>query len=575
MFEAVELIPYKILLDLNEELNLSGLNLNGKLMLSNLKSLKAFYNPFKQIKHLKFNLAIFNSYFKFVPSSYSLDEHARYLSVPIKFERDFIDSCVYESRLMESWDFVFSGLDLNEFTLCNIYFEKEMCPMLFKDTTIKSFIVIDPNGAFGFGQLKSLTNEPQFNARAINANIRQIDLTYQALEERLWNSIDGPPQWIDAEYILNADLFKQTNRVNINKASNLLYIQEKTFFHLDSVKKLELNDINFKRVITRSRRFLKYLNGNQPVVDLDHQELTQSMVENVFQLVIWIRDGLYFNGEHDICLFKNFPHNKLVFPFLLYTNESFPCTCTVYWLYKYVNKYQSIYNLNQDVVPYHCFKNAKWDKCDFQGLFNEYCGGAEFPDPAEPFTTLVPSMGTTTRVPDTTTVELSTSSGVITWPTMSWYTYPTEPSSTATEPTTTSTTTKSATLSNNNQHLTTDKSSTNEPFVATTVDHYKSQANSRSSTNQSNLIIFYMILVLSIVAALSIAILIVLFYRILRSDCCNPTTVVGDNELRPVDFDTLYGGSSLKLEDFYGTSGTRNNKIYELSYLEEINVQYI
>jgi hypothetical protein len=60
------------------------------------------------------------------------------------------------------------------------------------------------------------------------------------------------------------------------------------------------------------------------------------------------------------------------------------------WLYKYLPKYQSIYNLNQNIVPYHCFKNSNWsNSCNFDELFDRFCP-FYLPDPMESLTTLKP-----------------------------------------------------------------------------------------------------------------------------------------------------------------------------------------
>jgi hypothetical protein len=49
-------------------------------------------------------------------------------------------------------------------------------------------------------------------------------------------------------------------------------------------------------------------------------------------------------AEKDICLFKDFPHDQLVFP-IISTTSSIECTCTVLWLIKYRK-----YALNADTT---------------------------------------------------------------------------------------------------------------------------------------------------------------------------------------------------------------------------------
>jgi hypothetical protein len=178
-------------------------------------------------------------------------------------------------------------------------------------------------------------------------------------------------------------LFKDLNRLNINIATRLAYIQEDTFKCFPNLKKFEINKVNLKDLLTRNRRWLKNLNFNQPIFNFDSQRITSIVMEKIFKLIIWA-DAWNFNEEKDICLFRNFPHEKLVFPFIINSPTTLPCTCTIYWMYKNLAKYQSIYSLNQNIIPMHCFTaNSNWDRCQFGALFNKYCPSS-VADPGKP-----------------------------------------------------------------------------------------------------------------------------------------------------------------------------------------------
>lgn len=275
-----------------------------------------------------------------------------------------LNDCKYDSSVY-NFNFVFGNLKLVEFSTYYSFFVKPMCPLFFQNSKIDYFNVIDPVGAFGFTNVVYSISSMSIPT-ILNASIRQIDFSYgvQNLEQ---------PEWLDAQCILNVDLFKDLNRINLNIATRLAYIQEDTFKNLPSVKKLEINKVPLKDLLLRNRRWLKNLNFNQPVFNFESQRLSSIVMEKIFKLIIWA-DSWTFNEEKDVCLFRNFPHEKLVFPFIINSPTTLPCTCTIYWLYKNLAKYQAIYSLNQNIIPMHCFtSSSNWDRCQFGALFNKYC----------------------------------------------------------------------------------------------------------------------------------------------------------------------------------------------------------
>lgn len=372
IYQKVDLIPL-VFLDLNENLNLNGLRLNGKLSFSNIRSINPFHNPFRVLSHDRFDLAFYNSNFKFTNSI-----------KPSQSENLILSNCSINTS-SQSLNFIFSDLNIVEFILCNVYFEKPVCPALFRNSVIRNMIITDPIGAFGFAKISQnpVVLDPLL---FLNSYISQIEFAYSP--ENL------SPQYIDTEHILQPDLFLYLQRINIVSARRLAYIQEDTFKNLPSLKKLELNNVPLKNLLSYNRRWLKNMNYRERFYDLDYIRLNSSVANKVFQFIVWANEDWNFVEEKDICLFKNFPHGKLVFPFLLFTKPDLPCTCTIYWLYKYFTKYQDIYNLNQNIAPYHCFKQSNWDSCKFNDLFQKYCPDDE--DPEEFFTTLRPGTGTIT-----------------------------------------------------------------------------------------------------------------------------------------------------------------------------------
>lgn len=398
IFEQVEIRPLTFQIDLNEKLSFVGLRLNGRLSLSNIRSINAFYNPFRQIMYERFDLAFYTSTFKFYGG---LSE----------IENSTLTECDIRPGSSQMLNFIFSGLRIQELILCGVYFENTMCPLLFRNSIIQTMIITDPFGAFGFRKIKQNQIAKTDVLQFLNSNIRQIEFDFNV------DNADQP-QWIDAENILNPDLFLYLDRINIISARRLAYIQEDTFKFLPSVKKLEIKNVRLKDLLTYNKRWLKNLNYRSRTYDMESIKLNSSNVMDVFQFIVWINDDWDFNEEKDICLFKSFAHNKLVFPFLLFSKTNLPCTCTIYWLYKYFAKYQEIYNLNQNIAPYHCFTQSNWDRCQFDALFNRNCPNS-LQEQQESYTTLIPSTqyisqtSTISQTTTTTTTETTTTSSMI------------------------------------------------------------------------------------------------------------------------------------------------------------------
>ena len=465
VFTAVELRPNGIQLDINERLSFYGLRLNGRLSISNIRSFSAFYNPFRQIVYDRFDLAFFNSYFSFVGAVGATgNQHS---------EQAILDSCELTEAAV-NYDYVFSDLALNEFVLCNVYFERKICPIVFRNTFVKNMIINDPIGAYGYTPLKIPTNNDDI-IYTLNTNINQIDFTY---------SVDNQiqPQWLDADYIIYPEMFARTERVNLNSARRLAYIKEDTFKRLSGVRKFEINNVPLKHLLGYNRNWLRNLNYHMIPLDLDYVSLNQSISRNVFQLIIWVNDEWNFNDEKDICLFKHFPHQRLVFPFLMFSKPTLPCTCTIYWLYKYFSRYQTLFNLNQDVVPFHCFQNSyNWDKCHFETLFYKYC--PDDPEIIEAYTTLKPSIDFIGSTPSCCTSSTTTTT------TTAIYTYP------------------SITTQSSSPYETV----TTQPYLTSSHSQLFDLANCRFSA-----IAFWLAIFLSILAAFIIAALIVLYYKVWR-----------------------------------------------------------
>ena len=92
---------------------------------------------------------------------------------------------------------------------------------------------------------------------------------------------------------------------------------------------------------------------------------------------------IYTYPNEDFCVFKNFPHEKLIYPSIIFAENEFECSCTIFWLIQYFKFYLNE-NLTHYDVPFYgsypeeffksparnCLKrvNLKSEikKCDFE-----------------------------------------------------------------------------------------------------------------------------------------------------------------------------------------------------------------
>lgn len=173
-------------------------------------------------------------------------------------------------------------------------------------------------------------------------------------------------QWLDPRHTLNADFFKAVRRLSLGPLSDLKRIEADTFKLLPNVKSLLIPSTGLKEVLGENNDWLGFLNYDQQPIFWEHSFPLNlvGIQKQIFKLIITHEgpdsDTWPFAADRDICLFKNFPHEKLVFPFLVPSSTKFKCSCTIYWLYKNLAKYQQVFNLNQNVMPIHCFSDPNW-----------------------------------------------------------------------------------------------------------------------------------------------------------------------------------------------------------------------
>jgi hypothetical protein len=341
-----------IKLRLDSDLNLTSLNRNqtNKLILRNLNGFDATYNPFVGMSQL-LSLEIVSSDWQF----------------------DFNCS---DDHLNEK--LLFEGLDLNELHIKEPQFMTPLCPLLFRNTTIRK-LLIQSISPVKFDSLNDLTTD-------IYADIMQLKIIY---------GYSYFLQVLNSESILNEYLFKSVQLIEINQCY-LQSIDTLSLAKLTHLRELRLIGFDLKKLFDNGMDWLESINLNST----DYFILKFSI--NILYKLEY--------GDDEFCYFQNFPHDRLILPLFYYNENDFespeleyllPCSCTIYWLYRDTYKMASDYFSNstdRKYFPVHCFSID-------QALIDEqldFCQNELRVEECQNKTTI--QISTTTSTPDPKTI---------------------------------------------------------------------------------------------------------------------------------------------------------------------------
>ncbi|CAF0946404.1 unnamed protein product [Brachionus calyciflorus] len=323
-------------------LNLDDLNLDMnkfQLILNNIDSFELTSNPFlKYTQKTETPLSVIsinNSSFKFVYRNKEFDW--------------FCDLVTKDTELNPLFT-SFKSLYLGHASYVN--FKNKICPVVFKNTNLETLIISN----------MSLTNRLEFlplDKLEINLNSKIRNFHLQSSEIFLDNSL------------LDKNVFKLLNKLSI-EFSNLTGLSKDVLKPFKFLKSINLWLFNLDEFIINSGLdWLIYVNEDLRLF-YDYEKLDKKfdkMKEIVSrrQVILELSDerGLYGYPESDFCLFKNFPHSRLIFP-IIKTNRELECTCTVVWLvqfWKYAHrdlrtssviKCFNLTTISFDLMVYNC-----------------------------------------------------------------------------------------------------------------------------------------------------------------------------------------------------------------------------
>ena len=334
IFTRIKINPRRsqVLDERTNNLDLTGLSVhsNAIIEISNIESFSILANPLKNLNNMEkrftLQLEITNSVFKFTHKGNSID-----------CQLDEFDG--HDQLLLASAYIV---------SLINTSFPEPLCPLLFRHAKIAHLYITNPRNSFEF-----LLNKPKTHAESINSSVKYLTIRNASFEK------------FDGFHTLNSHVFHEIRTLHLDHVT-IDYIDENTFCKFNSLTKLELKLDNWPSFLTDNQmKWAHSLNHNIKKADFTNKKSMDLRKKILMEL-----DGRgkinYTFPLEDICLFKDFPFERLVFPYVKFDGNN--CSCTLYWLLQYREFYEasSEFGFSSSSI---CTQSNNF--CDFSTLFKQ------------------------------------------------------------------------------------------------------------------------------------------------------------------------------------------------------------
>ena len=218
-----------------------------------------------------------------------------------------------------------------------VVYPKSVCPYLFENSSIAQMVFTDIRNSFlskNRLNILELNQTSSIKIRMKHLKALSFILSYEILTSKIFNAkLFGNVEELVIEGVVNgmqSDLFKEIKSLkNINLQINNL----KNFFHAGNNWMLFIN--YYISVNLKSKTSIQSNMHNFMRIRFQNSRNFNSFI------------SIYEYPNEDICLFKDFPHNRLVLP-ILSTGKLLDCTCTLKWLQYYSNIYNEVINIYTD-----------------------------------------------------------------------------------------------------------------------------------------------------------------------------------------------------------------------------------
>lgn len=207
-----------------------------------------------------------------------------------------------------------------------VKYNQEVCPFLFKDTYLDTiYFTAISNSLINYNLLNII--ELNITRLDLNASIKTLILEQQ-YSELTFN-------------ILNKNVFEKLEELKIY--GYLEDIQSDLFYSFNDIESIDLQLDNFKAFFHKGNKWMVGLNSGIKV-NLSNQQQIQRFFRNKLTIRFFYKQNKSFINEiyeypdKDFCLFKHFPHDRMVVPLIL-PGKKIQCSCTLIWLIQYYKAY--------------------------------------------------------------------------------------------------------------------------------------------------------------------------------------------------------------------------------------------
>ena len=201
----------------------------------------------------------------------------------------------------------------------NLLYTQKVCPLVFSNASTSQiwFSAISSSLIYK-NELEFLqVNESDTSIR--NLNLLRIEVAYVVITER----------------IISKSVFKYIKTLYI---SGFFYgIDSGLFTNLKHIKTIVLKADSLELTLNQGLNWLEHLNTDinftRKKADLD-RAIYIKLYEEAYAF-----KKLYAYPDTDLCMYKDFPHSRLIYPIVL-SQQYLNCTCTIVWLIQYSRLYE-------------------------------------------------------------------------------------------------------------------------------------------------------------------------------------------------------------------------------------------
>jgi hypothetical protein len=216
----------------------------------------------------------------------------------------------------------------------NTFYKSKICTYVFAENNLNQLTFTHLSDSFVFNnkleflQLNNNGSDAQLSLTQLNPHLYQLTLS-------LYNyPMNGK--------ILDKNVFRNVQILFLE--GSLRQIQGDLFVAFLRLKFLQINIVSSLRDFFHSgTEWMSNLNVYVNNYANLTSQLTSSQLRNKVFIVQFrqeasITQHIYEYPNEDLCLFRDFPHKRLIFPSFIF-DKNISCSCTLIWLIKYYNVY--------------------------------------------------------------------------------------------------------------------------------------------------------------------------------------------------------------------------------------------